>query len=36
LPLDYQPPSPKWISRAGGVAIMKNKKNNNNEMDDEN
>jgi hypothetical protein len=25
LPKDYRPPSPTWISRAGGVAIMKKK-----------
>jgi hypothetical protein len=23
IPKDYRPPSPQWISRAGGVAIMK-------------
>jgi hypothetical protein len=26
LPKDYRPPSPEWVSRAGGVAIMKKKK----------
>eukprot|EP01040_Poterioochromonas_malhamensis_P007405 gene7405-7988_t len=25
LPSDYRPPSPEWISRAGGVAIMRKK-----------
>jgi len=25
LPKDYRPPSPTWVSRAGGVAIMKKK-----------
>jgi hypothetical protein len=25
LPPDYRPPSPEWISKAGGVAIMKKK-----------
>ena len=23
IPRDYRPPSPKWVSRAGGVAIMR-------------
>ena len=26
IPADYRPPSPEWISRAGGVAIMKKRK----------
>ena len=25
-PKDYRPPSPDWVSRAGGVAIMKKKR----------
>jgi len=25
---DYRPPSPTWISKAGGVAIMKKRKTN--------
>lgn len=25
VPKNYRPPSPEWISRAGGVAIMKKK-----------
>jgi hypothetical protein len=25
VPNDYRPPSPTWVSRAGGVAIMKKK-----------
>ena len=27
VPKGYRPPSPKWVSRAGGVAIMRTKKN---------
>lgn len=26
VPDDYRPPSPEWVSRAGGVAIMKKKR----------
>lgn len=28
LPDDYKPPSPEWVSRAGGVAIMRKKRPN--------